>query len=766
MKRQLFWILLCISINIFSNNDKNKEPFHIVSANGSALNTQNQQSSFIDAIASNIKVTQGLTQSEQKQVQARAVSIDQVYQQKFGANMGYNSTENMMNKSNHDFIEQLLSPRYAYSDEQICALWAEYEKRGFVKKKNKKDCEQKINKELQRRQNKHNAVKQQRLDSLIAVRKAYQEKQATLRMKSQKEVLEQRMQHAGLNPEQCIYLPQDFKQLQEEYERCAQLCSQMMTSNQETFPWLQRSAALQKTIDHNYEQSWQTISLSPQVQGYLIAYNLSPEIYTTCYGTSLQQQLHSEICSTFEIIAQKQREAFTYSMLLGIATQCNDASFWSNDFEAIDLAIGLQELASGCYKLGAWAIKNGPIYAQSITEGVIESAWDFVHMMRHPLETIQHLGQAAYFVMETIVLHNPELLRKYPEIIQPMRDERQQLISSMVSLGLQHIAHANGPARVKMITKFGADCFFQHQALKAIGTVAGIIKTQKGCMCMTRSAIAKGDGWMKYVANTMGHEPEFALVGETITQATEELETVLQKTVAQELFPIAESIEKAEIVVKESKILTRSVSEIFSEIINNCGGKIPLNNVALCEEVEIVTRQLLKQANCIMDTKLKQHFSSKWIIENGMKKRVNMNLNHVLNYEVEFIKNRRLGIMEIEFTGGHLAGSTEALAETGLIKIIDKRQLPTGCLEYDCISISGRKFTKTEFHVSWTQEMVAQHSWDLFENTNIHAFATEDKKLAKYIKLGEKELSIVMKNHEKDINIVTSVPYKIEKKTI
>ncbi|MCX5923437.1 MAG: hypothetical protein NTU89_02620, partial [Candidatus Dependentiae bacterium] len=312
-----------------------------------------------------------------------------------------------------------------------------------------------------------------------------------------------------------------------------------------------------------------------------------------------------------------------------------------------------------------------------------------------------------------------------------------------------------GPQRVKMATKFTTDCIFMHKATQAVGAVAGILQTQSRTMRT-----------IEYVSGFMGHEPAFASAAESISQATQELETFMQKSVAQELVPITEFLEKAGVTAIEARAATRSITEILSDI-QNFGGKIPLSNVELCKEIKTLIENLVKEANVIIDIKLRQEFSTKWITENGLKKRVNMDFEHALNYEVAFKNNKATGLLEVKFSGGHLAGSTEALAEKGLIQIIDKKQLPTGCWEFlfeDCFT--KEKFTKTEFHTSWNEQTILKNSWNLFENQEIQEFIANDTKIAKYIKHGEQELSIVIKKHDKDINIVTQVPYKIKKKAI
>ncbi len=356
-------------------------------------------------------------------------------------------------------------------------------------------------------------------------------------------------------------------------------------------------------------------------------------------------------------------------------------------------------------------------------------------------------GKALYYVLETAALNNSEMVQEHPEVFEPMRDQRNaEIAQELKNLG-EKFENARGPERFEALIEFGTNFHVSGKIIHAVGGVCGAVK-------LNATALRTIEG----AASMIEDEQIF----QKVIQAAEKVEVVVQENVAKSF--VAESIEAE--VINQSKIITRSITEVLTDI-QKCGSKISLSNIELCKEVKALVEKLAKEASVVIDQKFRDQFLSKWITENGIKKRVNMNIDHALNYEIKFKTNKKLGVMEIDFSGGHLAGSTENLAEKGLIKIIDKQQLPTGCWEFvfeDCFT--GQKFTKTEFHASWNKEMIAQQSWDLFENPNVRECVGKDEKLVKYIKNGEHELSIVMKKHEIDINIVTSVPYKIEMKEV
>jgi len=764
MKLQALFLLLYLSIDLFCiDEDQNIYQinfYDLSQAEREALPIFLANKNFLNGFQAQV-----MTKSELKQIQKQAIVQDIVYHQKFG--QGYNATENMMNKNNDDFVNQLISGQHGYCDEQILALWSEYNARGKVKKKNRQECEKRINKELRYRQ-KLQLAKIQALKDMdeklrcekiarVAALKTQAEQDALLKKKNevaqvrlvaQKEILKKRMKQLGLDPGQCAYLPQDFELLQQEYESCGQLCHEMLEHDQSDI-WKHRAKAAQQTVEHDCSQSWYEVTLSPQAQGYLAAQGLPADLYRTCYGTALQQQLHAEVCTLFESVAQAQLGACQKSIFLNMAAQCGDASFWSNQFEAPSLAMGLVDLGAACCKMGLWAIEHGPVYLQAMRDGVVESAWDFVHMVSHPREMVENIGKAAWFVFDTIALTDEDAMGATLSIARQQRQERFDTIHEAMIAMKDGITNSTGSQQAKMVTKFAVDCLFQHKALQVIGAVAGIVRANAGTLKT-----------MEYVAEIMSHESEFAFASESIIQATQDIESVVQKSLQQELVQLSESIPVQSLgeVVEQSVQVARSFDEVINEVARY--GKIPLNNPELCAEVKAVVTKIVDDANVAIDVKFRQKFGSKWTMDGGMKKRVNMDLDHALNYEVKFKNNKVTGSLEIKLSGGHLAGCTEALAEKGLIKIIDKQQLSTGCWKYDCADIfTGEKFTKTEFHVSWDKEMIIQKSWDLFENPAIAVISLRDGKMGKIAKMVEKELTIVIKNHEKDINIVTILPY-------
>lgn len=680
----------------------------------------------------------------------------------YGCNADY--LNNILHDYSFERLEKLMIQDKKLTKLQALNVWKSYCNKRCCHGKQKSGGYDRITKEYDRREKaeikkqaileQENAIKQDLLRKQQAatnqanIEKSKQETKILLRQNIQKEFVQNYLKKCGLDENQCVYLPKDFEQLKKEYELASQFCKEKFRQENCSPVWAQRLYALKKTDENGFAQSMQEITLSPKASGYLLANDLQLNQYQSCYGTEFQQQLYLELCNSFELIAQAQSNFLHQSSFLHSATACTDAGYFANQFEDISLAMSLIDLSDACYKVGQWTMQNGLIYAKAMADGVVESVWDFAHMVTHPAELVQNISQAAWFVLDTMALADQDSIGASLPIAKEQLQERINTVSAAAVALQGSVINSTGPQRVKMATKFTADCIFMHKATQAVGAVAGVLRTQAGTIRT-----------MEYATEIVGHEPAFASAAESISQATQELETFMQKSVAQELAPVGESLESVGVAAIEKRIVARSVAQVLSDI-QSLGGKIPLSNVELCKEVKALVEKLVKEANVIIDTKLRQQFSSRWITENGVKKRVSMDLEHALNYEVKFKNNIRSGSLEIQFSGGHLAGSTEALAEKGLIKIINTRQLPTGCLEFSFEScITKQRFTKTEFPISWDEKTILKNSWDLFENPEIKAISLQEGKIGKIIKIEEKELTIVIKNHEKDINIVTVLPY-------
>lgn len=640
------------------------------------------------------------------------------------------------------FTKNLLKLKHL-EDDRVWELWHEFLKSKTLHGNDKQECEKIITTELEKR-----SIEKQRKQN-DHLQQETTKKAKIIRCNSQKDILCNRMNLLSLDQKQCMYLPSDFAMIEQEYAHCSDICDQMIAIDDNNI-WHLRKNALEKTLDQNFAQSWQEIPLSHQAQGYLISKNLKPDLYTTYYGTALQQEINRQNCATFELIAQQQRNFSTKTIFLDHATECIDASFWANEFEVMPLAMSLQDLGTKCYKVAQWIADNSILYAQAVVDGAVASASDFWHTINRPIDTITGLAQTLWFVCDSMALADEESIGFQLQTAQHIRNDRKELIASMINSGIDHFEKSDGPERVKMLTKFTSDCYFQHKAIQAIGSVAGVIRSQSGTLRT-----------MEFVQDVIGHEPAFAGAADTISKATEELESLVQETVAHEI-----AIQKhTSPLPKRSKIFT--MTESIGKV-KKYGGKIPARDIELLHNTKYWIEYINARVKKPIETTLIKKYETMTPILENTKISICMDLDHITNPKYQIIKDASGSFYTIKLKGGHLAGTMRKLEQEGVVAIKSFKEFGSGCIEYQVEDLfSGQIFPHTEFPPHWNIEKIAEETKQLCEQfinkkqtTKIAKMPTnEDFKLK--IIMDQEPLkhncSVIEGTH--NMHIVTSYPF-------
>ena len=146
------------------------------------------------------------------------------------------------------------------------------------------------------------------------------------------------------------------------------------------------------------------------------------------------------------------------------------------------------------------------------------------------------------------------------------------------------------------------------------------------------------------------------------------------------------------------------------------------------------------------------------MIEDGnLKKRVNLDIEHIINYSIEHVENKVTGQLDVFIHGGHLAGTAEALEATGLIEIIHKEILANGCIEYNLKNtLTGFHFTKTEFPVHWNYKKLVQNCWNVYESSLSTEVAISGGKIAKTGVVDNCKIDLIVKAYPNTHNIITA----------
>ena len=321
------------------------------------------------------------------------------------------------------------------------------------------------------------------------------------------------------------------------------------------------------------------------------------------------------------------------------------------------------------------------------------------------------------------------------------------------------MAESTGPQRVEAITRFGADFVVPGKIIHAVGGICGAIRSQ-----------AKIMRTIEGVALALGDELGFEEISQELILATEQLEVAAQENIVNNL-----AAELMEAQVNAPKVIMpfRSIEHIIKEV-KSLGGIIPFYMTELHAEVKAILDHITHSVKKSFNQELRQRFSRKIMEQNGIKTQVNLDLDHVVNMEYKFVRNKDLGGYEIRLSGGHLAGSCEALETSGLVTILEKKLLSNGCWEYKLENnITGYQFHKTEFLASWNEEKLIKSCWEVFEQ-GAEIVSKDSKHIRNGVIDNEFEMSIIVKHVNKPIgkgksdpvcNIITARPF-IEKNNI
>lgn len=288
--------------------------------------------------------------------------------------------------------------------------------------------------------------------------------------------------------------------------------------------WSQRQEALDKTIEQNYMQSEQEFLLSPQILGYLKAYNIDYKEYQTCSGTALQHQFHGEICNIISQAASLQLETSYQNNLLNGVVYFVDAAHDANKNQQLLLVSQLLDSDFIILKLSRAIIKDPISFIEAFVSGVADSAAGLGHMAINPAETCKHLAKGIYFILETVAVNDPENLLRNPEIFQSLRDQRNaEIAAGLKNLG-QEMNNATELEQFKALVRFGADCCIPHKILQGIGSICGGIIAEAKIMRTLEGA-----------ASMLEQDLKFQEIAEEIALATEKGEKLAQKSIGKQL---------------------------------------------------------------------------------------------------------------------------------------------------------------------------------------------------------------------------------------
>jgi len=214
-----------------------------------------------------------------------------------------------------------------------------------------------------------------------------------------------------------------------------------------------------------------------------------------------------------------------------------DAAYDANKKEQILLASRLLDV--DCYLLDVShriiddIVHNPTAYLQAGICGIGDGLKTTAHMLTHPVETINGLGKAIYYVLETAALNSSELVLEFPEVYEPMRDARNaEIAAGLEKLG-DKIANSTGPERFRALVGFGTDFKVSGKIIHAVGDVCGLVKEQARVLRTLEGAVSM---------------IEDERIAQQVIQAAEKMEAAAQEAVAKNV--VSEFIDARKVLKK------------------------------------------------------------------------------------------------------------------------------------------------------------------------------------------------------------------------
>ncbi len=517
--------------------------------------------------------------------------------------------------------------------------------------------------------------------------------------------------------------------------------------------WCQRQEALSKTIEQGYTQYYQEYNLTPQAKAFLAIHGVDSNNLQTFFGTALQQQLHSEMCDIFSQAAAMQAQFPYQNDLLISVVNFADAAHDANKNNQLLLASQLLDVDCYLLKLNHQiiaSIYNDPVgYAQAGLLAISDGLSDVGHMISNPVETIKGLGKALYYVLETITLNGSQDVVNYPEIYGPMRDARNaEIVAGLKNLG-QQIENSSGPERFGALVRFGIDFYVSGKIIHAVGEVCGFVKTQAKVM-RTLEGVAS-------MAEEQGLTQE-------LIQTTEKLKVATQENIAKSFANELKEVKKIITiynpdgsVLKRFKLLPE---QQFISTVRTKGGKISAakTNKILCDNAEYWVEQMNAAIEKVNNDLIKQYKKMNPIVGHP-EKSVCIDLEHAISGKYELVMNKTNEYYQIQFKGGHKAGTIARLKQKGYVEIHDIKEFGGGCKEYQVEDLfSGQMFTHTEFPPHWNAEKIAQETKSFTENAIKNgSFSAETKEAIEVITEDGFELKIVVDPNPELLNHTCTV---------
>jgi|GEM_PF-1234976 len=477
MKIKTIRLLLLLSIFSCFNIDAKIQQAYVDQADANffdQLNQSDQDSTFYcnakvvapSHISSQLNYDQIYTKAICDEIQCRQFFHMTLEQKRLLLKLNYN-----------DFVHKLLS-KDDLSDQAIWTLWHEYKNKRLWDWDNEKF---------------ENEIK---IKNTLKLRQKHREQQNTLA---------QQHSFTQLLPKEIIYLKSAYE-------------LPINNSKNHTIQKLvaARELALQQTENDNFKQYDASYTLTPQAQAYLKLHDINATHYHNFYGTTLQQQLHYEICSVFEQAAILQHNIPCQSNFLQYSVMCADAAHDLNKLEQIQMVVALNNLSFQF-------LNTVETYSLAAAHGALSGLSNMIFGWTQLPETIECLAKSLHYVFESCALSSCALEYGFEDLFIELRDARNEEITMGLQALGQVISKSTGPERVEALVQFAVNFRMPTKIVHALGGVLGVTRSQA---TLTKSAQA--------ITTMVGEQIAASETTGQLAQTLQKAEIILQEGVVQQ----------------------------------------------------------------------------------------------------------------------------------------------------------------------------------------------------------------------------------------
>lgn len=477
------------------------------------------------------------------------------------------------------------------------------------------------------------------------------------------------------------------------------------------------------------QQNLQSHTMSAQAQALLQLHNIDQSKFQNITVTPEQHALTLQVIDHYEALADLVFYQHAHqSALIPELVQINDLGFQAIQEKAF-------MLASACNNL----VSEGIAIAKSIYRGFAQGVQNNFEFALHPIQALQDLTHMGCMVLHHIN-HRLEIISN--NATAPFLENKYRSLWSHDKAAIAAVA-----AYTKNSTSHWVYDTSMHQKIENLSQLGTELFAAPWLAAKACSKIKNFTQVLTRFAPEIKAEQKIATtIGEIEISAAQKEQSIMQ---------FFES--EAASAFNARHGFTLMPFEEVTTLAAQYQGKIPVAMKELVESLKHHVETKLKCANIVIDPKIRKEFEVITTELQGNKINLHMDLDHIFNYGYEITEGGNSMFNRVRLFGGHYSGSITRLEKTGLITVIEEKQLSNGCTWYNIKdNLTSQTHTKTEFPKSWNEKKVIENILEAYDSIALNCeFKSSMDAFFGKTKNGI-NIKMVLNKTETDIQLITA----------